>query len=98
MTLDAQRREELLSRVARRIEELGLTAPAILFLETYKPVAFLGAQLLWVAEPFLNLGFNAADLHDLTRLIEERTGIEELIRRLESPRPDGSSPHLRERM
>ena len=85
MTLDTQRREQLLNSVTQRIEEMGLTAPAILFLETYKPVAFLGAQLLWVAEPFLSLGFNAADLHDLTRLIEDRTGIEELIRRLESP-------------
>jgi hypothetical protein len=92
MTLDVLRREELLNKVARRIEELGLTAPAILFLETYKPVAFLGAQLLWVAEPFLSLGLNAADLHDLTWLIEERTGIEDLIRRLEKPRPDGLSP------
>ena len=96
MTLDTQRREQLLNAVTQRVEELGLTAPAILFLETYKPVAFLGAQLLWAAEPFLSLGFNAADLHDLTRLIEERTGIEELIRRLESPRPDGFSPQMRD--
>jgi hypothetical protein len=90
MALDAHRREQLLDELTRRIEELGLTAPAILFLETYKPLAFLGAQLLWFAQPFLNLGFNAADLHDLTLLIEDRAGVEELIDRLEVLQTDKS--------
>ena len=59
--MDAQRREQLLDDLTRRIEKMGMTAPAILFLETYKPLAFLGAQLLWFAQPFLSLGFKEAD-------------------------------------
>ena len=54
MALDAPRREQLLNDLTRRIEKMGMTAPAILFLETYKPLAFLGAQLLWFAQPFLS--------------------------------------------
>lgn len=88
MTVDAQRREQLLNDLTRRIEQLGMTAPAVLFLETYKPLAFLGAQVLWFAQPFLNLGFNETDLRDLTLIIEERTGIEELIARLEAIHTD----------
>jgi hypothetical protein len=98
MPLDEQRRQQLVDRFARRIAGLGMTAPAILFLETYKPLAFLGAQLLWVAQPFLSLGFNTADLHDLALLMEDRSGVAELIDRLESSQADGSSsPQLHQR-
>jgi hypothetical protein len=88
MAVDARRREQLLNDLAQRIEHAGMTAPAILFLETYKPLAFLGAQLLWFAQPFLTLGFNATDLRDLTLIVEDRTGIEELIARLETSPTD----------
>ena len=84
MSLDARRREQLLNDLTRRIEQSGMIAPAILFLETYKPLAFLGAQLLWFAQPFLNLGFDEADLRDFTLLVEDRAGVEDLIGRLEA--------------
>jgi hypothetical protein len=88
MAMDAQRREQLLDDLTRRIEKMGMTAPAILFLETYKPLAFLGAQLLWFAQPFLSLGFKEADLRDLALLIEDRAGVEELLDRLEALQTD----------
>jgi len=84
MALDARRREQLLDDLTRRIEKMGMTAPAILLLEAYKPLAFLGAQLLWFAQPFLRLGLKEADLRDLTLLVEDRAGVEELIDRLEA--------------
>jgi len=86
--MDAQRREQLLDDLTRRIEKMGMTAPAILFLETYKPLAFLGAQLLWFAQPFLSLGFKEANLRDLALLIEDRAGVEELLDRLEALQTD----------
>jgi hypothetical protein len=82
--MDAQRREQLLNDLAHRIERAGMTAPAILFLETYQPLAFLGAQLLWFAQPFLTLGLNENDVRDLTLLLEERAGVADLIARLET--------------
>ena len=92
MTLPAQRREELLDRFAQRVVQMGMTAPAILFLEAYKPLSFLGAQLLWFSEPFLNLLIRPADLHDFTVLIQDEAGTEALIERLESlPRNPSSS-------
>ncbi len=98
MALDTPRRQQLIDRFVRRIDGLGLTAPAILFLEMHKPLAFMGAQLLWAAQPFLNLGFSNADLSDFTAIIEERAGVEELIRRLESSKPEPpASPQLHQR-
>ena len=98
MTLDLLRRQQLIDRLARRTADLGLTAPAILFLEMNKPLAFLGAQLLLVAQPFLSIGFSDADVRDFAAIIEERGGVEELIERLESIKTDQTaSPQLHQR-
>lgn len=97
MPLDAQRRQELTDRFARRVVELGMTAPAILFLEAYKPLSFLGAQLLWMTGPFLNVVFNSVDLHDFTLLIEDDAGVEALIARLESFQKDEPLTHWQHR-
>ncbi len=93
MILDTQRREELIDRFARRVVQMGMTAPAILFLETYKPLSFIGAQLLWVAGPFLNLLIDPKDLREFTMLVEEDAGTEALIERLESFQHDSSSSY-----
>ncbi len=75
-----------------------MTAPAILFLEMHKPLAFLGAQLLWIAQPFLSIGLNDADLRDLITVIEDRAGVEELLARLEArPTDSPSSPQRHQR-
>jgi hypothetical protein len=98
MDLDASRRQQLIERVAQQIAGRGMTAPAILFLEMHKPLAFLGAQLLWIAQPFLSIGLNNADLRDLITVIEDRAGVEELIERLEARQTDSpASPQLHQR-
>ena len=81
--MDAQRRQQLIDRVADRIAQMGYIAPAILFLEMNKPLAFLGAQALLVAQPFLDVGMSRADVNDLASILEDRTGIDDLITRLE---------------
>lgn len=98
MPLDTLRRKELIERVALRIAELRLTAPAILFLEMNKPLAFLGAQFLLVSQPILNIGMNDRDLRDLALLLEDRRGVDDLIVRLESIRSEQPSvPQLHQR-
>ena len=98
MALDASRREQLIDRFAHRIAGLGVTAPAILFLEMHKSLAFLGAQILFAGEPFLSLAFKDTDVHDFAAIIEDRAGVEELIDRLEAIKREPSAlPQLRQR-
>ena len=91
MSLDTQRRDQLISQVARRAAQLGIASPAILFLEMHKPLAFLGAQMLWATQPLLNLWWRDADVRDLALLLEERTGVDALIERLAATSPHASS-------
>ncbi len=83
MALDPQRRDQLIEELAHRAAQAHLTAPAILFLEMYKPLAFLGAQLLWAAQPFLGLWWSPADVRALARLFEDPSSVDRLIERIE---------------
>ncbi len=58
----------------------------------HKPLAFLGAQFLWAAQPFLALRFSYADVQEIARLLEDPGSVERLIERLsESKESEGSS-------
>ena len=92
MALESQRRDKLIDHLARRAAQMHLTAPAILFLEMHKPLAFVGAQMLWVAQPFLNAWLEAADIKDTALLLEDPAGVEALIHRLESLSAAGAHP------
>jgi hypothetical protein len=71
----------LIERVARRIEQRGLVTAAVLFLETMKPLSFLGSQMLHLAQPIL--GQSAAEYADL---LEDPGSVDRLLARLESHR------------
>ncbi len=79
---DHQRREQLIDDLARRAARGHVTAPAILFLEMHKPLAFLGAQFLWAAQPFLAVWFSHADVREIARLLEDPASVDQLIERL----------------
>lgn len=49
----------LLARVAAWIAARRLTAPAILFLESYRPLGYLGSQALAMTEPFVDMALGA---------------------------------------
>lgn len=84
MALDSQRREKLIEDLAHRAARMHVTAPAILFLEMNKPLAYVGAQMLWVAQPFLSLWLDRADVRDVALLFEDAASVQALIQRLES--------------
>jgi hypothetical protein len=95
--MDPQRRGQMIEGVSRRIAGMGMTAPAILFLEMYKPLAFLGAQLLYAFQPLLNVGLDDADLREFALLLENPGAVEQLIDRLASTKAEQPSATLHQR-
>ena len=84
-----------IEKVADKITNLGLTAPVVLLLEAHKPLAFIGSQLLLVAQPVLDIFLP----HNFTRssadILANPDQLEQLIVRLEmstiaSPTPDST--------
>lgn len=70
-------------KVASKIAQLGLAAPAILLLEAHKPVAFIGGQFLLVAQPTLDLFVSPSLTQGMVDLLTDPTQLERLITHLE---------------
>ena len=75
--------EALLDRLATRLVELHMEVPAILALETAKPMTVVASQALIFFEPMIQSLFRFADYRRFVALIERRDVMESLIRRIE---------------
>ena len=74
----------LLDRVATRVVELHMEVPAILALETAKPLTVVASQALVFFEPMIQSLFRFADYRRFTALLERREVMEALLRRIEA--------------
>lgn len=78
--------EEILEKIAERIHQHGMEVPAIMLLESSKPVSYIGTQLsrLYLAPimPLLreDLGIPA---EKILQVFEKRSNIEKLIDMIE---------------
>lgn len=75
----------LLEKLASWIVRKHLTTPAILFLETGKPLNFLGSQLLIGLSPFVQAIFKGEQYQKIALILEKDENVEYLIQLLESP-------------
>jgi hypothetical protein len=65
------------------IQHRGWSAPALALLEAGAPLAFLGGQLVWLAQPLLSLALPKAKIQQTARLLEDPSALEKLQTLLE---------------
>jgi hypothetical protein len=84
--LTEQKEKQLIDKIAGTIVKRKMEAPAILFLETMKPISFLSSQLaLFTVSPFLTIfGEYQQDGYDIISLFEKPGNVERLIVTLET--------------
>ncbi len=82
------KQEEILEKLAKKVARWQMGVPAIMFLETIKPLSFIGSQVLVFLDPIVKSVFNSSDYDEYTKLMEDRKNVELLIRKIE----DVSSP------
>ena len=75
--------QALLERLARRVVELRLETPALLTLETARPLSLLAGQAMLFFEPFAQALFHLPEYRRVAALVERREALEELARRIE---------------
>ena len=74
-----------LDKLADGLVRRRLTTVALFFLESMKPLGFLGSQAMHFFRPIVSVVFSSPDAYDrLTRILERRGSIELLLRRLEA--------------
>jgi hypothetical protein len=89
--LQMNHQQKFVEKVANKINQLGLTSPAIFLLEAHKPLAFIGSQLLLVAQPTVDIFFPRNSTRNLADVLANPTQVEQLLAMLESkPAPNPS--------
>ncbi|MBS7637321.1 hypothetical protein KEJ49_00290 [Candidatus Bathyarchaeota archaeon] len=86
LELTPEEEEEIIKRVAEKISEYGMNAAAVLMLQTFKPMAYIGGQMgrFFISPLLYGLGERISlGSEKLFMVFENRDNIEKLIRMLE---------------
>jgi len=75
--------KELLEKLATGIVGRRLTAPAIAFLESIKPLNFIGSQAMLFFRPIVGAIFPTSVYDKIEKILEKRCGIERLLSAIE---------------
>jgi hypothetical protein len=73
----------VLEKVAKKVVQWRMTVPAILFLESVKPLNFIGAQAMVFFEPIVQSIFSLKDYDTFRLTLERRENIENLLQIIE---------------
>ncbi len=80
--LSEERKAEIIDRLAEKIVDKGLVAPAIMFLESVKPFATVGSYtFLLFSSPIL--GLIGIDGYEYAGFFKDKENIEKLTKRIE---------------
>lgn len=81
--ISEERKKFLINKIAQRIVDLRMTPVAIVFLESSKPLSFLGNQLMVFFQPFYRAFFSFPEYDEIALMLEDRNNIEALICEIE---------------
>ncbi len=76
--------QELIQRVATEIARRGMTLPAVVMLESSRPLSGLGGQAVRFVEPWFAAVTNAAGLKVLADLLERPGGMDFVVSTLQA--------------
>lgn len=75
--------DAVLEKLAKKTVHRGMAVPAILFLESVKPLNFIGSQVMIFFEPVVQSLFNFRDYDTVRGALEKRQTIEILLLKIE---------------
>jgi hypothetical protein len=74
---------EPLDRLAKAVVERGMEAPAIILLETVRPLNFLTGQAMLAAWPLVRMAADGEDYREVAESLEDRRMLGNLVARIE---------------
>lgn len=72
----------LVEKLADFVIRRGMAEPAIMFLESVKPLNFIGSQAMVFFRPIVTTFFSPKDYERLTQILEKRASIDILIEKI----------------
>ncbi|MDD5582755.1 MAG: hypothetical protein PHS99_06050 [Candidatus Marinimicrobia bacterium] len=77
-------KQEIIDKLAHAIVRRGMSVPAVFFMQTFKPMNFIGSQVIVFFGPILESLFPRAEIYEFADFMEERENMELLIERIEA--------------
>jgi hypothetical protein len=77
------RHRQALDRLADRIVGLGLSVPALFFIESVRPLNFVSSQLMYFLSPLLSGLWVYPDYETVAEALERRQALDYLLRAVE---------------
>lgn len=74
----------LLDRLAKQVVDRRMTAPAVFFLESVRPMNFVASQAMLFFAPMVRAFFSTADYDRLQTILERRECVDWLVDRIEA--------------
>ncbi len=87
-----ERKKFLINKIAQKVVDYRLSPVAIVFLESSKPISFLGNQFLIFMQPFYRALFSFREYEEITAMLEDRKNIEALICEIERLEEERNEP------
>jgi hypothetical protein len=83
--------QEILNKIAQKVVKMQMTVPAILFLESVKPLNWIGSQAMVFFEPFVSAlfgdktygFFSVKDYNLFRQMMERRENTERMLQKIE---------------
>ncbi|UCD06467.1 MAG: hypothetical protein JSV98_04350 [candidate division WOR-3 bacterium] len=78
-----ERKKFLINKIAQKVIDYRLSPVAIIFLESSKPLSFLGNQFMIFMQPFYRALFSFREYEEIAAMLEDRSNVEALICEIE---------------
>ena len=79
-----KKEEAVVEKVCNEIVKRHVTLPAIVMLETFRPLNYLGSQLMHFFHPIISSILTIDGYSDFTTLLEKRESVDYIINKLKS--------------
>jgi hypothetical protein len=74
----------MLDMIAQAIVRRGMSVPAVFFMQTLKPLNFIGSQALVFFGPVIESIFPKNGIYDFAELMENRDNVDRLMAKIEA--------------
>jgi len=81
--INRERALELIEKSAKAIAERRMASPAILAIESLRPLNFIGSQIMYFLAPFAQIIFNPKEYEEFAAMIEKDEYIHLLLKRID---------------
>ncbi len=83
LEISEERAVELIEKLSKFIAEKRMAAPAIMTIESLRPLARIGSQLMHFLAPFAEIIFNPKEYQEFAVLLENEEFVRLLIKRID---------------